>query len=139
MADGYNSCDLIGNLGSDPELKTTQGGKKFLKFSLATSESWKGQNGEKQEKTQWHACTLWDESRAEGLSRILAKGDRVHVHGKIEYSTYESNGEKRYRTDIRVSDVTLCGSKRQEPAKPRLVELTENPGDDHNDYNDLPF
>lgn len=110
MAEGLNRVTLLGNLGADPELKMTSGGQAILKMRLATTETYLDRNKTRQERTEWHSCTVFGK-RAEGLSRILSKGARVYVEGGIRTSSYEKDGEKRYRTEVAVSNVLLCGSK----------------------------
>jgi single-strand DNA-binding protein len=107
----YNRCQLMGNLGQDPELKQTQGGQTLLKFSLATSEKWKDKSGNQQERTEWHNCVLWGE-RGEKLARFLSKGQRIFVEGKIQYEKFEDrDGNKRTSTNINVLSITFCEKK----------------------------
>lgn len=104
-----NNVSLGGNIGQDPELRTTQSGKTCLRFSLATSESWKDKNGQKQERTEWHRIVIWG-TRAEGLSRHLSKGQKLCVTGKITYRKYEDReGVTKYTTEIVANDVTFMG------------------------------
>jgi single-strand DNA-binding protein len=98
---------LFGNLGADPELTQTAGGA-LLKLRLATKEVYFDKEKNKQERTEWHYVKTFGR-RAEGLSKILAKGSRIFVKGRLETSTYEKNGEKRYRTDIVATDILLGG------------------------------
>jgi single-strand DNA-binding protein len=106
-----NMAILLGNLGSDPELRVLDGGKQMLKFSLATSDSYKNkETGERVEKTQWHRCTAFG-PRAESLARLLQKGDKIQVLGRIEYGSYEKEGVKHYTTDIIVTDVEFGNVK----------------------------
>lgn len=107
----YNRCQLMGNIGQDPELKQTQGGQTLLKFSLATSERWKDKGGNQQERTEWHNCVLWGE-RGEKLARFLSKGQRIFVEGKIQYEKFEDrDGNKRTSTNINVLSITFCEKK----------------------------
>lgn len=107
----YNRCQLMGNIGQDPELKKTQGGQTLLKFSLATSERWKDKGGQQQERTEWHNCVLWGE-RGEKLARFLSKGQRILVEGKIQYEKFEDrDGNKRTSTNINVLSITFCEKK----------------------------
>ena len=105
---GLNKVFLLGNLGADPELKITQGGQPVLKLRLATSETFLDRNQTRQERTEWHSVTLWGR-RAEALAKILNKGDRIFVEGGLRTSTYEKDGEKRYRTEITAFNVILNG------------------------------
>jgi single-strand DNA-binding protein len=108
MAEGLNKVMLLGNLGADPELKTTQGGQAVLKLRLATTESYVDKNQARQEKTEWHSVTLWGK-RGEALAKFLKKGDRIFVEGGLRTSSYEKNGEKRYSTEINATNVILAG------------------------------
>jgi single-strand DNA-binding protein len=129
-----NKVFLLGNLGSDAELKVMSSGATVLKFSLATSEKWVNKNGEKQEKTQWHKAELWGERGAK-LAQYLSKGTKVVVEGSIDYQTYEKDNEKKYFTSIKVSNLEFAGGKRSEStlnaatAPNDLDELPETLGD----------
>ena len=119
-----NLAILKGNIGADPELKHTQSGKAILKFSLATSETWKDRNGVKQEKTEWHRVVFFDK-RAEGLAKCLSKGSKVLVTGKIAYGSYEKDGVKHYTTDIHGRELEFCGDK-----KPGVARTESRSGGD---------
>jgi len=113
MADGLNKCMLLGNLGADPELKVTPGGQAVLKLRLATTESYLDKSQTRQERSEWHRITIWGK-RGEGLAKILSKGDRIFVEGRIQTSTYEKDGEKRYSTEIVANNVILCGGRKRD-------------------------
>lgn len=108
MMEGFNKITLLGNLGFDPELRHTASGDAVLNIRLATSESWKDKQGNKQEKTEWHRCTVWGK-RAEALGRILHKGDRILVEGQLVYRKWEKDGIERESAEIKVSEVKLQG------------------------------
>lgn len=112
MAEGLNKVMLIGNLGADPELKVLQGGQSVLKLRLATTETYLDRSNQRQERTEWHSVTVWGK-RGEALAKILGKGSRIYVEGGIRTSSYEKDGEKRYRTEINPTNIILCdGGKR---------------------------
>ncbi|MBX3199022.1 MAG: single-stranded DNA-binding protein [Labilithrix sp.] len=111
MAEGLNKVMLLGNLGADPELRVTQGGQAILKLRLATTETYLDRNNTRQERTEWHSVTLWGK-RGEALSKFLTKGERVFVEGSLRTSSYEKDGEKRYRTEIVASNIILGGRGR---------------------------
>jgi single-strand DNA-binding protein len=111
MAEGLNRVMLFGNLGADPELRVTPGGQSVLKLRLATTESYVDKSGTRQERTDWHSITVWGK-RGEALSKFLAKGSSIFVEGRIQTSSYEKNGEKRYRTDIVANNIILAGRGR---------------------------
>lgn len=106
--EGLNRVFLLGNLGADPELRVTSGGQAVLKLRLATTESYLDRNNTRQEKTEWHSVTLWGK-RGEALAKILNKGDRIFVEGGLRTSSYEKDGEKRYRTEVNATNVILNG------------------------------
>lgn len=110
MAEGLNRVMLFGNLGADPELRTTSGGQAVLKLRLATTESYLDRNRARQERTEWHSVTVWGR-RAEALSRILSKGSRLFVEGALRTSSYDDkDGNKRYRTEIVANNIILGSS-----------------------------
>jgi single-strand DNA-binding protein len=111
MAEGLNKVLLLGNLGADPELRVTPGGQAVLKLRLATTESYLDRSNTRQERTEWHRITIWGK-RGEALAKILTKGDRIFIEGRIQTSSYEKNGEKRYSTDIVANNVILAGGRR---------------------------
>jgi single-strand DNA-binding protein len=113
MAEGLNKVLLLGNLGADPELRVTPGGQAVLKLRLATTESYLDKNNTRQERTEWHRITIWGK-RGEALAKFLTKGDRIFIEGRIQTSSYEKNGEKRYSTDIIANNVILSGGGRRE-------------------------
>lgn len=108
-----NTVTLCGNVGNDPELRSTSGGGRVANLSLATSQKWNAANGSKQEETQWHKLICWN-----GKSRKLAdlceayvkKGDSLLVTGQIKYRAWtDKDGTKHYATEIHVNDVVLLG------------------------------
>jgi single-strand DNA-binding protein len=111
-----NKVMLIGNLGSDPEVRSTTGGNRVATFSLATSRSWNGPTGEKQEKTEWHRCVVWN-ARGSGLADVVEKyvkkGDRLYVEGRIEYRQWQDKeGQTRYSTEVNVREMVMLGGPR---------------------------
>lgn len=115
MAEGLNRVMLLGNLGADPELRVTPGGQAVLKLRLATNESYMDRNNVRQERTEWHRVTIWGR-RAEALGKILQKGDSLFVEGRLQTSSYEKNGEKRYSTEVVANNIVLPGRGRGEGA-----------------------
>lgn len=115
MSEGLNKVLLLGNLGADPELKVLPGGQAVLKLRLATTESYLDRNKQRQERTEWHQITLWG-PRGEALAKFLAKGERIFVEGRIQTSSYEKDGEKRYRTEVVATNIILNGKGGGAPA-----------------------
>ncbi|MDB4871034.1 MAG: single-strand binding protein [Gemmatimonadales bacterium] len=113
MSRSLNKVMLIGNLGSDPEVRSTTGGSRVATFSLATSRQWNSPSGEKQEKTEWHRCVVWN-SKASTLADVVEKyckkGDRVYVEGRIEYRQWQDKeNQTRYSTEINVRELVMLG------------------------------
>ncbi len=115
MAEGLNRVMLLGNLGADPDLRVTPGGQAVLKLRLATNESYLDRNNVRQERTEWHRITVWGR-RAEALGKILQKGDSMFVEGRLQTSSYEKNGEKRYSTEVIANNIVLSGRGRGDGA-----------------------
>jgi len=112
MAEGLNRVILLGNLGADPELRMTGGGTAVLKLRLATSESYLDRNKQRQERTEWHRVVVWGR-RAEGLGKVLSKGDRILVEGSLRTSSYDDKeGNKRYTTEVIANNIVLSGGGR---------------------------
>ncbi len=108
---GVNKAILIGNLGSDPEVKYTPSGVPVANVSLATNESWTDRNGERQDRTEWHRLVFW-RKLAEIVGQYLRKGSKVYVEGRIETRAWEDqNGQKRYTTEIVVNDMQMLDSR----------------------------
>jgi single-strand DNA-binding protein len=110
-----NKVTLIGNLGADPEVRSTSGGNRVATFSLATSRSWTGTSGEKQEKTEWHRCVVWNSKSsqlADIVERYLKKGDKVYVEGRIEYRQWQDKeNQTRYSTEINVRELLMLSGR----------------------------
>jgi single-strand DNA-binding protein len=112
---GVNRVILIGNLGKDPEIRNLEGGVKKASFSLATSETYKGKNGEKVDQTEWHNIVLW-RGLAEVAESYLKKGNTIFVEGKIKTRDYtDKDGNKRYITEIVADNMVMLGGKRDQP------------------------
>lgn len=99
MANSINKVTILGNLGNDPEIRTTNTGSTIANLSVATTDSYKDKSGNWQENTEWHRIILWDRL-AERASQYLKKGSKVYIEGKLKYGSYEKDGITRYTTDI---------------------------------------
>lgn len=105
-----NRITLIGNLGRDPELRSTHGGRQVAEFSIATSERWKDRSGEQQERTEWHRVVVWG-PQAELAAKYLTKGRSVCVEGRIQYRDWtDKEGNKRTTAEIVASNVVFLAS-----------------------------
>jgi single-strand DNA-binding protein len=110
MGLGLNRAMLLGNLCADPVLRYTQGGHPVLNFRLATNESYfDKKSNTRKERVDFHNLVMWGK-RAESLVKILKRGTRCYVEGPVRTSSYEDKeGAKRYKTEINVTDIRLCG------------------------------
>jgi single-strand DNA-binding protein len=110
MSRSLNKATLIGNLGADPEIRSTNSGTPVATLSIATSRRWTSRSGEQQEKTEWHRVVCWDKL-ADIAQRYLKKGDRVYIEGSIEYRQWEGqDGQTKYTTEIRAREMIMLGS-----------------------------
>jgi single-strand DNA-binding protein len=110
MSRSLNKVMLIGNVGSDPEIRTTPSGTKMAKMSLATSRSFQDRSGQTQEKTEWHRLTFFGPARRH-RGAVRVEGDRLYIEGRIEYSqTDDGQGNVRYWTDIVVNEMMMLGA-----------------------------
>ncbi len=106
-----NSVQLIGNLGMDPEVKQVANGNKMARFSLATSETYTNQKGEKVTETQWHNLIIWG-GLAEVAEKYLKKGKQIAVEGRLETNTYDDKeGNRKFFTQIVVNDLMMLGKE----------------------------
>lgn len=126
-----NKVMLIGNVGKDPEIKTTQSGRRVASFPLATSRAYRDKSGEKQEETQWHKIVMWGKV-AETLEKCgVKKGDPLYIEGNVSYRSWDApDGSKRYATDI-VAIVFQC--LRGRSAEPTAAKFAQE------DDEELPF
>ena len=107
-----NKVQLIGNLGTNPEIKTLDGGKKLAKLNLATNETYKNAKGEKITETQWHNLVAWGKT-ADIIEKYLTKGQEIAVEGKLLNRNYtDKDGVKRYTTEIQINDFLMLGGKK---------------------------
>ena len=111
MARGINKVILIGNLGVDPETRYTQGGAPVTNFRLATSEQWRDkQSNENRERTEWHSVVCFGRL-AEIAGEYLRKGSKVFVEGSLRTSSWESDGQTRYKTEIIANDMQMLDGR----------------------------
>jgi single-strand DNA-binding protein len=110
MAKGLNKVLLIGHLGKDPELKYTPNGTAVCNFSLASSDSYKGDDGNWVDRTEWHNIVVW-RKLAEICGQYLKKGSKIYMEGKLTTESYEKDGSKRYITKVVMSDMVMLDKK----------------------------
>lgn len=110
MARSLNKVTLIGNTGSDPDVRTTASGSRVAKLSIATSRQFTDRSGQQQDRTQWHRLTFFGRL-VDVVEQWVKKGDRLYVEGRLEYSqTQDEQGGTRYWTDIIVNEMIMLGS-----------------------------
>ncbi len=108
-----NRVQLIGSLGQDPELKTFDNGKRNAKFTLATNETYRNNEGEKVTNTTWHNIVAWGKT-ADIIEKYVSKGDKICVDGKLSNRNYEDkDGIKRYVTEIVANEILMLGQKKK--------------------------
>ena len=128
-----NKVMMIGNVGKDPEMKYTPNGKAVVSLSMALSETWKDNDGNKQEKTEWVNIVAW-QKLAEIIGEYVKKGSRIYIEGKLQTRSYEKDGVKKYITEVVADNMLLLDNK--EKSQPTEVAQSNNeaPKED-----DLPF
>lgn len=123
---GLNKVTLIGNLGRDPEIRHTQSGIAVANLSIATSESWKDKDGQRQERTEWHRVVLWDQL-AKIAEQYLTKGRQIYLEGRLQTRTWKGKeGEEKFTTEIRCDQLIMLGGDRQE-GQPKAKPLDTQP------------
>lgn len=108
MSKSVNKVILVGNLGKEPEIKYISAGPPVAKFSLATNERFKDKAGEWQERTEWHNIVAWNRL-AEIVGEYVKKGSKVYIEGRLHTSSWKSDGQTHYRTEIVADDLVLLG------------------------------
>jgi len=137
-----NKAILVGRLGKDPETRFTQSGQSVSNFSVATDNTYKDKNGEKQKKTEWHKIVAWGKL-SEIVGKYLKKGALVYLEGRIETREWQDKeGQKRYSTEIVADTLRMFGGgERSDSAKP--AQAVAASGDDFAggeiDDSDIPF
>ncbi len=117
MAGSVNKVILVGNLGRDPEVRTSQDGSKIVNLSIATSETWKDRSsGERKEKTEWHRVVIFNPNLADVAERFLRKGSSVYVEGALQTRKWtDQQGQERYSTEVVIGrfkgELTLLGGR----------------------------
>ena len=138
-----NKVILVGNLGQNPESKSTQSGQTLTSMTIATSESWKDPQGNKKEHTEWHKIVAWGKL-GDNCFTYLTKGSQVLVEGKLKTSSYDKDGTKIYSTSIVASDVKFLSTPKAATSNPpqfgqQKPDRPQPPKPDINSYQDIPF
>jgi len=107
---GVNKVILVGNLGADPKAESTKAGTSVTRLSMATSRSFTNKANERVEETEWHRVSVWGKS-ADACAKYLSKGSKVYVEGRLQTSSYEQDGVKKWSTEIIANDVQFLDSK----------------------------
>ncbi len=129
---GLNKVMLIGNLGTDPEMRYTANGSAVTTFRIACSRNFRSPDGERREETEWFTVVTWNKT-AEIVSQILHKGSRAYVEGRLSTRSWDGpDGQKRYRTEVIANQVLFLDRAQGAP-------LTEDGGGGELDPDDLPF
>lgn len=132
-----NRVIIVGNVGRDPEVRSTQGGLAVANFSVATSRRWNDKNGQKQEQTEWHSCQAWGKT-AELIGQYVTKGRQIYVEGRLQTRSWEdrNTGEKKYKTEIVVEEWHLLG---RDPNAQQAAGYGEDGGAPAGDDDEIPF
>lgn len=145
MAKALNRVQIIGNLGQDPEVRSTPSGSSVCNISVATTESYKDKNsGEWKDVTEWHRIVLW-EGLADTAQRFLKKGSKVFIEGKLQTRSYEKDGITRYITEIRAQSMIMLDGRQegsQSYDQTRQTAPTNAGGGDHfadDNEDEVPF
>lgn len=139
-----NKAILIGRLGKDPELRYTPGGKAVATFTLATSDRWTGEDGQKKESTVWHNIVCWGK-QAEVIKEYMSKGRMLYIEGRIANRSYDDkDGNKRYVSEVVVQNFQFLGDRGEKsgggdaiPPPPAADSIPPEPSGSGDD--DLPF
>ncbi|HEY8355389.1 MAG TPA: single-stranded DNA-binding protein [Methylophilaceae bacterium] len=143
-----NKVMLIGNLGRDPDVRYMPNGDAVCNFSIATTDTWKDKNGQRQERTEWHNIVMY-RRLAEVAGEYLSKGRSVYIEGRIQTRKWEKDGQERYTTEIIADQMQMLGGRdadsgvgqeRQRPAaRPAPAPATEGGSSFDEFIDDIPF
>ncbi len=137
-----NKVILVGNLGRDPEVRSTTSGQQVATFSLATSRRWKDRDGNRQEQTEWHNIVCWGR-QAEVAGQYLTKGKQIYVEGRLQTRSWDDkqSGEKKYKTEVVCDNFQMLGSRGEATAGGSSgdSEFASAPQGPAEDDDDIPF
>lgn len=136
---GFQQVVWIGNLGQDPELRSTQNGQEYLKLRVACSETYLDRNRERQESTEWIDAVIWGK-RARALAPLLSKGAKVTLIGKLRTNSWEDDaGNRRTKTELKVTEIELGGTRGNAPQGGSRNEPEPSGYYGPDDSDDIPF
>jgi len=134
---GLNKVQLIGNLGADPDFRSTPSGTSVVSLRVATTESWNNKDGQQEQKTEWHKVVLWGKL-AEIARDYLKKGKQVYLEGRLQTSSWEDKeGQKRYTTEVVANQMLMLGGRGQD--EPDRGDVGQPETVASRDEDDLPF
>ena len=107
---GINKVIVVGNVGQEPDVKQTTNGSTIVNLSIATSESWKGKDGNQQERTEWHRVVFFNRL-AEIVEQFVKKGSKVYIEGSLRTRKWQKDGQDRYTTEIVASEMQMLDSR----------------------------
>ena len=145
MAGSLNKVTLIGNLGRDPEIRTTNDGKEIANFSIATSETWKDKmTGEKKDKTEWHRIVCFSEGLVRVIKNYVKKGTKLYIEGQLQTRKWVDNdNQEKYTTEVvlqNFNSTLILLDSRGEAAPNQPSNQNNNPTFDNSDLDDeIPF
>jgi single-strand DNA-binding protein len=135
-----NKVILIGNLGRDPEVRSTPSGQSVANFTLATSRRWNDRDGNKQEQTEWHRIVCWGR-QAEVAGQYLTKGKQIYVEGRLQTRSWEDkqSGEKRYTTEVICENFQMLGRRDETSSGSYSSGASESSAAAEGPDDDIPF
>ncbi len=145
-----NKVTILGNLGADPDIRTMQNGKPVCNLSVATSESWKDRDGNKQERTEWHRVVIFSEGLCGVAEKYLRKGSKVYIEGKLQTRKWQADdGTDRYSTEIILqgfnSSLVMLGGKNSDAGgsssayRESAASYDQSPIDSNDFDDEIPF
>lgn len=143
MSGTVNKVILVGNVGKEPEIRSTQAGKEIGNLTVATSEKWTDkQTGERKEKTEWHRVVVYNEGLVGLLKNYVHKGDKLYIEGQLQTKKWQDqSGQDRYTTEVVLqgynSSLTIISSNQQAPQQQR-AERENQVTYGNDDFNDAP-
>ena len=145
MAGSINKVILVGNLGRDPEIRSTQDGREIANLAVATSESWKDRNtGERKEKTEWHRVVIFNEGLVNVVKNYLKKGSKVYLEGQLQTRKWtDQSGTEKYSTEVVLQryrgELTMLDGPKDAPADTPPAQVRSETGQGATVSDEIPF